>query len=219
MPHCEQYYSIASELKRSTLRLNSQQNPPAIANPLIARGSAFAHLDDFGGNALLEELVTSTLTGIVVMTVPPFAFSLCTSTLLSLARLGDRLVDALRFLTTVGRHGRGKSVGSVGVNEGSASGRALLGGERDLVLVLIGNGAGNAAVGPPLSALLVVVDVGPAAGPVPVCARRGLCSGGNGVVSCLADCDAEDDGAEECSRFACRAAFLSWLFVKGLVLS
>ena len=141
----------------------------------------------------------------VVETVSPFAFSLCTSTLLSLARLGDKLVEALRFLTTAGRNGRGKSVGSVGVNDGSAKGRALLGGERDLVL--IGNGAGNAAVRPPLSAF--VFNFGRAAGSGLVWARRGLCSGGNGIVSCLADCEAEDDGAEEWSRFACRAAFLS----------
>jgi hypothetical protein len=150
----------------------------------------------------------------VVMTVSPFAFSLCTSTLLSLARFGDRLVEALRFLTTAGRDGWGKSVGSAGVNDGSARGRALLGGERDLAL--IGNGAGNAAVGPPLS---VFVDFGRAAGSVLVWARRGLCSGGNGIVSCLADCDAEDEDATEWSCFACRAAFLSWLLVKGLVLS
>jgi hypothetical protein len=153
----------------------------------------------------------------VVVTVSPFAFSLCTSTLLSLARLGDKLVEALRFLTTEGRDGRGKSVGSVGVNEGSARGRALLGGERDLVL--IGNGAGNAAVGPPLSAFVFVFDFGRAASSALVWPRRGLCSGDNGIVSCLADCDAEDDGAAESSRLACRAAFLSWLLVKGLVLS
>ena len=161
---------------------------------------------------LLEELVTSTLTGIVVVTVSPFAFSLCTSTLLSLARLGDKLVEALRFLTTAGRNGRGKSVGSVGVNDGSAKGRALLGGERDLVL--IGNGAGNAVVGPPVSEF--VFDFGPAADAALVWARRGLCSGSNGFVSCPADCDAEDEGAAEWSRFPCRATFLSWLLVKGL---
>lgn len=162
----------------------------------------------------MEELVTSTLTGMVVVTVSPFAFSLCTSTLLSLARLGDKLVEALRFLITTGGDGWGKSVGSVGVNDGSARSRALLGGERDLAL--IGNGAGSAVVGPPLS--VFVFDFGGVAGPG-VWSRRGLCSDDNGNVSCLADCGAEEEGAEEWSRRACRAAFLSWLFVRGFVLS
>ena len=188
----------------------SQQNPPIIANPLIARGSAFAHLDDFGGKAFLEELVTSTLTGIVVVIVSPCAFSLCTSTLLSLARLGDKLIEALRFLTTAGGDGWGKSVGSVGVKDGSARGRALLGGERDLVLM--GSGGGSAAVGPPLSVFVFVL--GRAAGSALVWPRRGLCSEDNGTVS---DCGAEEEGGVECSRFACRAAFLSWLFVRGFV--
>jgi hypothetical protein len=214
MPHCEEYYDSVSEPWWSTHKNHSRQNAPIIANPLIARGSAFAHLD-FGGKPFLEELVTSTLTGIVVVTVSPFAFSLCTSTLLSFARLGDKLVEALRFLTTVGGGGWGRSVGSVGVNEGSARGRALLGGERDLVL--IGSGAGSAAVRPPLNAFAFAFAG--AARPALVCPRRGLCSGGNVVVSCFADCDAEEEGAVECSRLACRAAFLSWFFVTGFVLS
>lgn len=109
----------------------------------------------------MEELVTSTLTGMVEVTVSPLVFFLCTSTLLSLARLGDKLVEALRFLTTIGEDGWGKWVGSVGVNEGSARGRALLGGERDLALM--GSGAARAAVGPPLSAF--VFDFGGAPGP------------------------------------------------------
>ena len=190
-------------------------NPPIIANPLIARGSAFAHLDDFGGKAFLEELVTSTLTGMVVVTVSPCAFSLCTSTLLSLARLGDRLVEALRFLTTAGGDGWGKSVGSAGVKDGSARGRTLLGGERDLALM--DNGGGSAAVGPPLSAF--VLDLGRAAVSALGWLRRGLCSKDDGIVSCLADWDVEEEGAVECSRFACLAAFLSWFFVKDFVLS
>ena len=60
MPCCELYYGTELEPKRWALRIihHSQQNAPIIANPLIARGTAFAHFDDFGGNAVLEELVT-----------------------------------------------------------------------------------------------------------------------------------------------------------------